>query len=344
MRRYQPLLLITFFLLVTIVIGSTYLSGYADQQNVDNRKSINVYTTLPIEEISLLTQEYEKNQSVRINLMPLSEEELLERIKTTTDDTSADVIIANTTVLEQAKNNQLLRPYTSEQIDIIPERFKDEKNFWTGIWYDPIVFAANQDFLKTIPKPPTTWNDLTLSTKYRLCLTDFLAAEASANLLYALISVKGESQTFSYLKKIHPQILQYSKFLSTPVRMVGMGEGDIAIATQSETLRYIHNKFPIKIIYPEDGTAFLLTGTALVMGTKHEADATQFMNWLLQNAAQNILDQNNCFFIPTNPETTLYKIYAIQNMILWDNNKHFSISQKNIFLDQWVKTVRLATN
>jgi len=342
MRRYQPLLLIAFFLLVTVIAGSTYLSGYADKTNPDHVKSITVYTTLPIEQLAILAQEYEKTQNVRVNLVPLSEPDLLSHMKVKDADNGADIIIANNKTLEQAKRYNMLVPYTSEQTDIIPERFNDEGNYWTGLWYDPIVFAVNQDFLKSIPKAPSKWNDLTQDSKYRICLTDFFAAEASANLLFTLVSVNGETPTFAYLKKIHPQIVQYAKFLATPVRMVGMGEADIAIATQSETLRYINDNFPIKIVYPEDGTAFLLTGVGLVAGAKHGVDAKQFIDWLLQDQAQNILAQNNFYFIPSNPETLVYKNYATKNIKLLEYKDHFTTEQQNQLLDKWVKTVRLA--
>lgn len=343
MRRYQPLLLIAFFLLVTIIIGSTYLSGYAGKADPDNIKSINVYTTLPIEQIALLGQEYEKTQNVRVNIMPLSEQDLLLYLQSKNANNGADIIIANSKVLEQAKKNNALVPYTSEQTDIIPERFNDESNYWTGLWYDPIVFAVNQDFMKSLPKVPSKWNDLTQDNKYRICLTDFFAAEASANLLFTLVSANGEAQTLAYLKKLHPQIVQYAKFLATPVRMVGMGEADIAVATQSETLRYINDKFPIKIIYPEDGTAFLLTGVGLVAGAKHEIDAKQYIDWLSQDMAQNILNQNNFYLIPSNPETLVYKNYATKNIKLLECKETFTTEQKNQLLDKWVKTVRLAS-
>lgn len=342
MRRYQPLLLITFFLVVTVITGSTYLSSYAGRSNPENIKSINVYTTLPIEPLAILAQEYEKKQNVRVNLIPLSEQELLTRITINNSEPNADLIIANQELLEKVNKSNALLPYTSEQTDIIPERFKTENNSWTGLWYDPIVFAINQDFIKNIPKVPSKWNDIIQDSKYRVCLTDFLAAEASANLLYTLITVNGEAQTFAYLSKIHGQVLQYPKFLATPVRMVGMGEADIAIATQSETLRYIHNNFPITIVYPEDGTAFVVTGVGLLVGTKQEATAKQFIDWLLQDNAQNILMKNNFYFIPTNPETLIYKQYATKNIKLWENKETFTTEQKSQLLDKWVKTVRFA--
>jgi iron(III) transport system substrate-binding protein len=344
MRRYLPILLIAFFVLVTIITGSTSLQGYADEQNPEkNIKSINVYTTLPIEQLSILAQEYERTQKVRINLVPLSESNLLARIKDEITAPQADVIIANRTLLEQLQKIKVLKPYTSEQTDIIPERFKDENNYWTGIWYDPMVFAVNRDYLKTLPKAPTKWSDLTQDSKCRIGITDFLAAEASANLFYTLVSANGEVQTFSYLKKLHPQIVQYAKFLTTPIRMAGMGEVDIAIATQSETIRYMNDKFPIALLYPEDGTSFVLTGSALIAGTKNELEANQFIDWLLQDTAQSILYTNGFYLIPTNSETVISKYYDTKNIKLLDEKEDFSIEQKSQLLDKWVKTVRLAS-
>lgn len=344
MRRYLPILLIAFFVLVTIITGSTSLQGYADEQNPEkNIKSINVYTTLPIEQLSILAQEYERTEKIRINLIPLSESNLLAKVKSEMTTPQADVIIANRALLEQLQKIKALKPYTSEQTDIIPERFKDENNYWTGIWYDPMVFAVNRDYLKTLSKTPTKWNDLIQDSKCRIGITDFLAAEASANLFYSLVSANGETQTFSYLKKLHPQIVQYAKFLTTPIRMAGMGEVDIAIATQSETIRYMNDKFPITLLYPEDGTSFVLTGSAVIAGTKNELEAKQFIDWLLQDAAQGILYTNNFYFIPTNSETVISKYYDTKNIKLLDKKDAFSMEEKNVLIDKWVKTVRLAS-
>lgn len=331
-------------MLVTIITGSTSLQGYADEQNPEkNIKSINVYTTLPIEQLSILAQEYERTEKIRINLIPLSESNLLAKVKSEMTTPQADVIIANRALLEQLQKIKALKPYTSEQTDIIPERFKDENNYWTGIWYDPMVFAVNRDYLKTLSKTPTKWNDLIQDSKCRIGITDFLAAEASANLFYSLVSANGETQTFSYLKKLHPQIVQYAKFLTTPIRMAGMGEVDIAIATQSETIRYMNDKFPITLLYPEDGTSFVLTGSAVIAGTKNELEAKQFIDWLLQDAAQGILYTNNFYFIPTNSETVISKYYDTKNIKLLDKKDAFSMEEKNVLIDKWVKTVRLAS-
>ena len=65
------------------------------------------------------------------------------------------------------------------------------------------------------------------------------------------------------MTQIHPKVVRYAKYLSTPVRMTGMGESDVAIAVQSEVIRYINDNYPLSIIYPKDGTAYQLTAVGI---------------------------------------------------------------------------------
>lgn len=343
MRRYLPILLMSFFILILVLAGSIYLPGYADEKNADNIKNITVYTTLPVEQIAVLAQEYERNQNIRVNVVPLAESDLILKLKSEALHPHADIIIATKTVLEQAKHNSLIEPFASEQLDIIPKRFKDDTNYWYGLWYDPIVFAVNKDLQKTSVQIPNNWEDLTKDNQLRIGITDFLAAEASANLFYTLTSVNGETHTLNFLQKIHPKVVQYSKFLATPVRMVGMGEADVAIAVQSEATRYINDSFPIKIIYPSDGTAYLLTGAGLVNGAIHKSDAKAFIDWLVQNNVQGVLQKNKFYYVPTNPELPGYKEFNSKNIKLLDNKDIVTVEQKHRLLDKWIQTVRISS-
>ena len=157
-----------------------------------------------------------------------------------------------------------------------------------------------------------------------------------------LIGNLGDVRTYEILSGIHPKVVQYAKFLSNPVRQAGMGEVDISIAVESETLRYLQNGYPLKIIYPADGTGYLLTGFGIT--TKDAAKnqvAAKFADWLLGDEAQLYLQTNGFYFIPTNPQTLAYKSFAGKNLLLFDNRQKFSEEQQRAFLDYWVKNVRL---
>lgn len=341
MRRYLPLLLISVFLLTLVLAGSTILAGYAGNRKADV-KSLTVYTTLPVEQVAVLGQEFEKTSNIKVNIIPLTDKDLLTRLKVESASPRADLVLASRDVLVEAKKLNTFAVYTTEETDLIPERFKDNDDNWIGLWFDPIVFAVNLDALKNMPNQPSRWADLGKEPRLRLAMTDFLAAEASETLLNTMTSIHGEEKTLAYLKTIHPQIVQYAKFLATPVRMAGMGEADLAIAVHSEALRYINDGFPLKIIYPEEGTAFWLAGAGLVQKALHAAEAKQFLAWLITDNAQATLQKNRYYFIPTNPELLTYRNYAAKNLKLWDYTATMTREQKNKLLDKWVQSVRFS--
>lgn len=327
-----------------MIAGTTLLAGFAGKQNPENVNNIVVYTTLPVEQADILAQQYEKTNGVKVILVPLSPQDLLVKARLDADSPrAADLFLTSQALLEEAQKDKLLAAYISEQTDLVPSRFSNADGYWVGVWYDPIVFAVNKDFLKTLPQAPTEWSDLANNDNSRLVITDFLAADASANLLYTLEAVRGEEPTLAYLAKLQPKIIQYAKFLVTPPRVVGMGEADIAIAVQSETMRYVKDGFPLQIIYPSDGTAYLLTGIGLAAGAHHAAEAKRFIDWILQDDALTALENNHYFFVPANPTTKSYKEYSSKNIKLFDYKDKLSADQKAKLLDKWVQTVRLSS-
>ena len=340
MKRYLPLLVMTIFVAL-VITATTYLIGYAGKQNKSSLPTITVYTTLPIEQVAVLAQEYERVAKVRVTITPLTEKDLFSRLIEEAGAPQADLILANRKTLKQARNNALLIPYQSEYTDIVPNRFQDTDGYWVGVWYYPIIFAVNQDYLNSTKKKPAKWSDLPTDSKQRLGLTDFLAADAAANLLYTLVAADGEQPTLDLLKKIHPQVVQYAKFLATPARMASMAEADLAISVHSEAMRYVKDGFPVQIIYPEDGTAFLLTGVGLVRSAAHTVEAQQFIDWLTQEEALVCMAQHKFYFMPTNPGTTMYREYAAKNIKLLDHHDMYSPEQQRNILDKWVQQARL---
>ncbi|MBP2642220.1 MAG: hypothetical protein H6Q67_107 [Firmicutes bacterium] len=345
MRRYLPLLLMSFFLVIITVFGTNLLAD-AGKENPVEKKHIVVYSTLPVEQVAVLAQEYEKTSGIVVDVAPLSSIDLVSRLVMESAEPHADIILANSDTLKQIAKLKMLTAYNSEATELVPERFCGEDNQWIGVWYDPIVFVANQDYLKKMSRPPQKWDDLLTASPCRLVITDFLAADASGNILNTLAAVRGENGALAYLEKLHPNIVQYAKFLSTPPRMVGLGEADIAIAVESEAVRYVKDSFPVTIIHPEDGTAYLLTGAGVMAGGTHEKEAKAFVDWLVQNQAQTALYDNRFYMIPTNRDTIVYKKLVGNEtgkpIPLFEYEDKLNALEKQKLLDKWVKTVRLS--
>lgn len=346
MRRYVPLLFIVCGILFILLAINTYWIYYTgvNQQVAVNKNKITVYTTLPMQVAAPIAEEYEKLNKVKVNFVLLSEKELMDKVKNEAMPLNgqADVIISSQDILGKAASLNRLSTFSSEQEDVVANVFKDKNNLWIGIWYDPIVFCANKDYLQEAPYIPQTWEELAADPNIRIGVTDFFASDISADLFYSLIGHYGQDETFSLLKKMHPKVLQYAKYLSTPVRMAGMGEVDISISVQSEAIKYLNNNYPLVIIYPEDGTYYQITGAALLQNAPDKAQATQFIQWLLGDDVQLCLQRNGFFFIPTNYSTLAYKTYAGRELTPFiSNGEVLTDEQKAGLLDMWVKNIRL---
>lgn len=338
MRRYRILFMISFVLLIVLFSGNIYMSGYAGKAEDKTLDSITVYTTLPSELSAVLAGEYEKSNKIKVNFVHYSQDDLLSRMKAR-HNVEADVVMTDQEVFRKLEEQDKLSKYTSEYTDVVSKRLKDEDGSWVGVWYDPIVFCANRDYLLSLPHIPLGWHELAADNS-RLGITDFLAADASANLLFTFVAEKDEQWTFDLLKQYHPRIVQYSKYLASPVRMAGMGEVDIAIAVQSETIRYRNEGFPISVIYPREGTAYMLTGAGVIRSSSNKEQARAFVDWLLQDDVQLALQKNKFYFVPANYATIAYKAYTGKDLKLFDQYSILSGEERRAVLDRWVKEVR----
>ena len=68
-----------------------------------------------------------------------------------------DVIDVGLSFGPAAKAEGLLLPYKVATWDTIPAEAKDREGYWTGDYYGVLLFAVNDDLVKT---PPTDWSDL----------------------------------------------------------------------------------------------------------------------------------------------------------------------------------------
>ena len=341
MRRYTILLLVGFMLVMAAVAGAAFTVD-ADKKNFGvPAQELLAYTTLPPETVTILSETYEREKNVRINFVPLTSTELIQNLREDSNSKTADLILTDSKTLSAAADSNLLTPYISETNDAVKNNFKDEYDRWIGVWYDPIIFCINRDYLRQIHSIPTTWEELAADKRARIGITDFLAADASSNLMFQMIGNFGEEKTYEILSGIHPKVVQYAKYLANPVRQAGMGEADISIAVESETLRYMQNHYPLKIIYPEDGTACIITGVGISTNDAVKNPmASKFADWLLSDDAQISLQKNGFYFLSTNPQSLAYKTFAGKNLVLFKNNPTFTEEQRHNFLDRWVKEVR----
>ena len=346
MKRYTLFIILTALLVCIAAAGSAYLAS-SGSRNVQRRpmQEFLAYTSLPAEVAVVLSEEYEKEYNIRVNFVQLSPEQILKRLHEQAlgeSDTKSALVLTDRETLDRAAASGYLVPYISEKSDQVSDMFRHPNRYWTGVWYDPVVFAVNQDYLRTHLDVPNSWQQLAQQRDIRIGTTDFMAADASANLLCSMIAEYGDQRAFEIWRRIQPKIMQYSKYLHTPVRQTGMGEVDLAVAVLSETMRYVHDDYPIRILYPVDGTSVVIYGTGIAFrASERDAHAAEvFSDWLLTDEVQLALAQHRFYLLTTNPMTLSYQMFAGKNINIFRNRPYFSKEEKDILLDRWIKEVR----
>lgn len=171
-------------------------------------------------------------------------------------------------------------------------------------------------------------------------MTDFVASQNAANLLYNMVEYKGEPEALEYLYSLKPHVVQHAKFLSTPIRLTALGETNIGIGNLSDAAQYSHHGYPIKVIYPKDGTSYYVTGAAVLKNSKHKADSVEFINWLLSSKTAKYMVEKNFTYIFTNPEMDEPKDSMGHDLVLWPVNGGYTLEGKKLLLNHWVSQVR----
>ena len=129
-------------------------------------------------------------------------------------------------------------------------------------------------------------------------------------------------------------------FCLTPIRLTALGETNIGIGNLSDAAQYSHHGYPIKIIYPKDGTSYYVTGAAVLKNSKHKADSVEFINWLLSSKTAKYMVEKNFTYIFTNPEMDEPKDSMGHDLVLWPVNGGYTLEGKKLLLNHWVSQVR----
>lgn len=339
MLKYGILWLI--FAMTVVMAGTDMATQAADSPSniADNVVVLDIGTTLPTEQLNIIAAEYEKKAAVKLNFVNYSETELLYNAQQILPQ--LDLLLTNKETLIALEPQRKFQPIDSALLSAIPKRFKDKNCRWVGLWYDPLIFCINNDYLKTLEQVPDSWQALSDIKGIRIAITDFFANEDAAKLLFTMIAEYDELNTFRLFNKLHNNIVQYAKYPSVPVRMASLGEVDLAIVYQSDTIRYFNDNFPITLLYPSDGTSYILTGAAIVDTSVNSEQANDLVQWLLSDYVQLSLQANNYFFVPTNPAILAFNAYLKNGVELFDNYSTLTVIEKQQVLDRWVKNIRL---
>lgn len=267
-------------------------------------KTLTVYVSYATDEAKMFMDAFEKDTGIKVKWIRQSTGTILNRLRAEKNNPQADVWVGGSWGgYGTAADEGLFEPYVSPEAKYIPNKYKDPKSRWTGIYIGIIGFATNKNFLAKYPwvKAPTSWFDL-LNPIYKnnIQMPNPGSSGTAMTTVAALIQMMGWDNAFAYLKDLDKNIQLYTEHGSAGGSAAGLGQCAIGIIFGQDILHLIYAKhYPLILSFPKEGTGYEVGGLALIKGAKHVEEAKTFIDWMLSKKAQDMWAVTGFYHFPT---------------------------------------------
>ena len=144
----------------------------------------------------------------------------------------------------------------------------DNENRWV-IWERQAgSIIVNREILdKYGLDAPQTYEDL-LKPEYRglIAMPDPKSSGTGYFFYKNWVNLWGDEAALAYVDQLHGNLKQFTESGSGPIKLLKQGEVAIGLALTFQAVSEINEGQPFEIIYPESGSPYSLTGTALIEG------------------------------------------------------------------------------
>lgn len=203
----------------------------------------------------------------------------------------------------------LLEAYVSPEAAKIPAAQKDASGVWTGVYVGALGFCSNKKILGDLGvEPPTSWDALlNPKLKGQVAVAHPASSGTAYTALYTqVLRLGGEDAAIDYMKKLHSNVLQYTKSGSAPAQMAGRGEIAVSIVFSHDCVKNIEAGFSdLEVGFPTEGTGYEIGGAALVANAPEPVAAKMWIDWALTAKTQEIGATVGAYQLPTNPDAKI---------------------------------------
>jgi iron(III) transport system substrate-binding protein len=303
---------------------AVYEGADRQQRLLDGAKkegTFNLYTAMPLEDIQMITDAFEKKYGVKVTTWRSSGENLIQRITTEAQAKKFEFDIVDTDGigLEALHREKLLQqvksPYFKDLIDpaVLPHKE------WVGTRLNVFVQAYNTEKVKK-EELPQKWEDL-LDPKWK----GRLGIEAEDLDWFASISKElGEEKSLNLFKEIvSTNGISVRKGHTLLTNLVASGEIPIALTVYNYKPEQLKMKGAPIDWYVINPAIARPNGVAISRKAPHPNAAMLFYDFMISDAQELLLKRD---FVPTNKkiDTKLNKIpmkFVDPAIILDDNAK-----------------------
>ena len=160
---------------------------------------------------------------------------------------------------------------------------KDNGNLWVTWEKQAGAIIVNRSILdKYKLETPDSYEDL-LDPQYKglVAMPDPKSSGTGYFFYKSWVNDWGADATIEYVDKLHKNLKQFTESGSGPIKMLKQGEIAVGLALTFQAVSEINNNFPFEIIYPETGSPYSLTGTAIIKGHKSKSGVAEVFDYII---------------------------------------------------------------
>jgi iron(III) transport system substrate-binding protein len=270
----------------------------------DSRDDVlHLYTSLDAQEAPVYIRAFEQETGARVRWVRLSAGEALARLEAERNNPQVSVWFGGPSPeYIVAAQRGLLEPFEPVLDHTLDASARGANWEWTGFYSGVLGFACNEPFFRERGFDcPTTWRDL-LDPRLRghISLAYPYTSGTAYIVVVGLLALLGEERGWDYIARLNEQVHRYNSSGTAAVTQAGLGEVAVGIAFSHDILKKgVERGYPVTLSVPRDGTASEIGAVAIVRGGRQQAQARQFVTWLLSERAQNLLAE--FYRVPLNP-------------------------------------------
>ncbi len=160
---------------------------------------------------------------------------------------------------------------------------EDNNNKWVTWERQAGAIIVNTEILERYNLDiPKSYEDL-LKPEYRglIAMPDPKSSGTGYFFYKDWVNLMGTDGALEYVDKLYVNLKQLTESGSGPIKMLKQGEAAIGLALTFQAVNEINSGHPFEIIYPETGSPYSLTGTAIIDGHREKDGVEEVYKFII---------------------------------------------------------------
>lgn len=159
---------------------------------------------------------------------------------------------------------------------------EDNHNLWVTWERQAGAIIVNTDILEKYGlEAPRSYEDL-LKPQYRglIAMPDPKSSGTGYFFYKNWVNTMGQEGALAYVDALYPNLKQLTESGSGPIKLLKQGEVAIGLALTFQAVNERNDGQPLEIIFPEEGSPYSLTGTAMISGREENPEIAEVFAYI----------------------------------------------------------------